>query len=191
MLIRYFRIIKLGYIFMIRLDEKETRALIHLLEKDLGNQIDPVQQEILTRLYERMTTNENVELYVDGAADLHTKTAGIGGVFYRNGEKLFTFSEYLDDATNNEAEYTALLKGIEFAQHLNLQDIKIFADSELVVKQINGEYKVKNPRMQTLYSKVFSGLNQLTTWSIQHIPRKQNTVADALSKEGRLKGKQK
>ena len=52
-------------------------------------------------------------MFVDGAADLHSKTSGIGGVIYKDEEEIFTFSEYLDDATNNEAEYTALIHGLK------------------------------------------------------------------------------
>ncbi len=174
---------------MIRLNEEEIQAIAALLDLDIANQLDPEIQKVLTTLKERLSAKGTIELYVDGAADLHTKTAGVGGVFYRNGEELYSFSEYLDGATNNEAEYTALLKGLEVAEKLKLGNIKIYADSELVVKQINGEYKVRNPRMQVLHAKVSSRLNQLQTWSLDHVPRNKNLRADALSKEGRMKGK--
>ena len=127
-------------------------------------------------------------LYVDGAADLHTKTAGIGGVFYNDqNEEIYTFSEYLDDATNNEAEYSALIKGIECGLDMNLININIFSDSELIVKQVNGDYKVKNDRMKKLHHKVINLLKGYNTWTIQHVMRDKNVIADKLSKDGRNK----
>jgi ribonuclease HI len=109
-----------------------------------------------------------VSLFIDGAADLNTKTVGIGGVFLgENNEELSRFSEYLDDATNNEAEYSALIRGLE----LNIMDIKIYANSELVVKQVNGEYKVKHERMRPLHRKAIALLCQYSNWSMQHVPR--------------------
>ena len=119
-----------------------------------------------------------------------TKTAGIGGVFLgENNEKLFRFSEYLDDATNNEAEYSALIKGLELGLEFNIREIKIYADSELVVKQVNGEYKVKHERMKPLHQKTIVLLRQYSNWSLQHVPRDDNTIADKLSKEGRRQGR--
>ncbi len=174
---------------MIRLNENETQALVELLQPEIIRNLNPNYSAILEELYNKLTNTDKVDLFVDGAADLDSKTAGIGGVFYRNGEELFTFSEYLDDATNNDAEYSALIKGLETAKVLCVNQLNIYADSELVVKQINGQYKVKHPRMKILHSKVMILLKTLESWSIQHILRENNTVADKLSKEGRMKGK--
>ena len=129
-------------------------------------------------------------LYVDGSADLNTKTAGIGGVFYNdNNEEVYSFSEYLDDATNNEAEYTALIKGLKLGLELKFINIEIYSDSELIVRQINGDYQVKNDRMKNLHLKVLNLLKQYNNWSIKHIMRDKNEIADRLSKEGRMLGK--
>ena len=129
-------------------------------------------------------------LYVDGSADLNTKTAGIGGVFYNDdNEEIYSFSEYLDDATNNEAEYTALIKGLKLGLELKFINIEIYSDSELIVRQINGDYQVKNDRMKNLHLKVLNLLKQYNNWSIKHIMRDKNEIADRLSKEGRMLGK--
>jgi len=129
-------------------------------------------------------------LYVDGSADLNTKTAGIGGVFYNDdNEEIYSFSEYLDDATNNEAEYTALIKGLKLGLELKFINIEIYSDSELIVRQINGDYQVKNDRMKNLHLKVLNLLKQYNNWSIKHIMRDKNEIADRLSKEGRKLGK--
>ena len=129
-------------------------------------------------------------LYVDGAADLHSKTAGIGGVFYNDdNEEIYSFSEYLDDATNNEAEYTALIEGLKYGLELKLININIYSDSELIVKQVNGDYKVKNDRMKKLHHIVLNLLEQYDSWVINHVMRDKNIIADKLSKDGRKKGR--
>ena len=137
-----------------------------------------------------MNISHEVDMFIDGAADLHSKTAGIGGVFFNNkNEKIYSFSQYLDDATNNEAEYSALIKGLQQGIKLKLININIFSDSELIVKQVNGDYKVKNDRMKKLHQKVLYLLEQYDNWVINHIMRDENTIADKLSKEGKIKGK--
>jgi ribonuclease HI len=128
-------------------------------------------------------------MFIDGAADLNSKTAGIGGVIYTDNEELFTFSEYLHDSTNNEAEYTALIRGLEYLIKMKLLNVDIFSDSELVVKQISGEYKVKNPRMQLLNQKASSLFSKIDEWTFTHVLRDKNKVADKLAGEGRSKGK--
>lgn len=170
---------------MYKLNSEELEALIKFLEPSRHEGLSPV----LSNLYKKIKPDGKVELYVDGASDLHSKTAGIGGVFYRNGEELYTFSEYIHDITNNEAEYSALIKGLEIACEMKLKNLKIYADSELIVKQINGEYRVKHPRMQILHQEAMKYFNILPDgWSFSHVLRGKNTRADKLSKEGRAKG---
>lgn len=166
-----------------KLNKDEINALRDLLSKK-ENRSDG----FLEKLYKKLSGSGSVELFVDGAADLHSKTAGIGGVLYREGEELYSFSEYLDDKTNNEAEYSALIRGVELSIELKLTTLAIFADSQLVVKQINGDYKVKDERMKVLHSKARSLLKHLDSWSIDHIPREQNKEADKLSKAAMVEG---
>tara|TARA_B100000315_G_scaffold257132_1_gene304970 strand:- start:5728 stop:6303 length:576 start_codon:yes stop_codon:yes gene_type:complete len=129
-------------------------------------------------------------LYVDGAANLQKETAGIGGVFYRSNEKgnnrdeLLTFAENIGKATNNEAEYGALIKGLELATELRADTIRVFSDSELMVKQINREYKVKNERIRKLYQQVMNHFENFNFWQITHVLRDKNKKADLLSHEG-------
>ena len=129
-----------------KLTKIEIEALKNVLSK-----IDNFNSDVLQKLNERLNNDMKITMYIDGAADLNSKTAGIGGIIYKDNEELFTFSEYLDDSTNNEAEYIALIRGLESLIELKLLNVDIFSDSELVVKQISGEYKVKNPRMQVLH----------------------------------------
>ena len=167
-----------------RLNQNELKALKTLLS-DPENRID----ESLDNLYNKMISNREISLYIDGAADLHSKTAGIGGVITKDGEEVFSFSEYLHDATNNEAEYAALVKGLKYLIQLKLLNANIYSDSELVVKQIKGEYRVKHPRMQKLYKEAMDQFQHMDTWTINHILRDNNDTADGLAKAGRLKGK--
>lgn len=167
-----------------RLNQNELKALKILLSNP-ENRID----ESLDNLYNKMISNREISLYIDGAADLHSKTAGIGGVITKDGEEVFSFSEYLHDATNNEAEYAALVKGLKYLIQLKLLNANIYSDSELVVKQIKGEYRVKHPRMQELYKEAMDQFQHMDTWTINHILRDNNDTADGLAKAGRLKGK--
>ena len=133
-------------------------------------------------------------LYVDGAFNPRKNIAGIGGVFYltdergKEGEELFTFSENIGKATNNIAEYSALIRGLEYAQQLGGSSIRIYSDSELMVRQINLDYKVKSENLLKLYHNAKMLLNEFQSWSLEHIPRNKNRKADILSANGlRLK----
>ena len=133
---------------------------------------------------DKFYVNGTCELYVDGAADLHSKSAGIGGVIFKDSQELLTFSKPLYDKTNNESEYLALLEGLNVSLELSILNINIYADSELVVRQVNGVYKVKNDRMKVLHSDVINLLEKFNEWSINHISRDNNQIADKLSKDG-------
>jgi ribonuclease HI len=91
---------------------------------------------------------------------------------------------YLPHATNNEAEYTGLLLGLEKALEHNVDAIKIEGDSMLVVNQVQGLWRVKEPRLVKLHARAVKLFNQFKQKSIAHIPREQNQDADTLSKEG-------
>lgn len=176
-----------------KLDQKEIEALKKVLSNDsfklIVDMVDKSTSDVLLNLNGRLNDDGKISMYIDGAADLNSKTAGIGGVIYKDNEELFTFSEYLNDSTNNEAEYTALIRGLEYLVEMKLLNVQIFSDSELVVKQINGEYKVKNSRMILLNQKASSLFSQLEEWSFTHVLREKNKVADKLAGEGRSKGK--
>ena len=101
--------------------------------------------------------------------------------------EIFSFSEYLHDSTNNEAEYGALIAGLKHLIKLNLLSPTIYSDSELIVKQVNGEYRVKNDRMIILYNEVINLLSSFNSWSLIHVLRDKNKVADKLANEGRKK----
>ena len=168
-----------------KLSKDEISSLIALISEG-----DNINKYSLSTVLDKLRSNTNTyTMYVDGAADLHSKTAGIGGVIYKESEELITFSEYLDNSTNNEAEYESLIHGLKLLVNLSILNVNIFSDSELVVRQINGEYKVKNVRMKKLYQKATSLLSGFENWTFTHVLRDKNKVADMLATEGRLKGK--
>ena len=173
-----------------KLSKEEIEVLTLILDNEDFSQLSPDYQKIISSLRSKLSGTGTVELFVDGAADLHTETAGIGGVFYRNGEELYSFSEFIGSKTNNEAEYEALIHGIKEAHNLKLLSLNIFADSQLVVRQITGEYKVKNERMKLLHKQALELLEKLENWNIEHVLRDKNTRADALSKSGMEKGRE-
>ncbi len=99
-----------------------------------------------------------------------------GGVLQERGERI-------GRATNNVAEYKALLLGIEMAGTLGASELELVGDSELVVKQVKGEYKVKDATMRELHAQVKSALNDFDSWSIRHVRREHNAEADRLVNE--------
>ena len=122
-------------------------------------------------------------LYTDGASSGNPGPAGIGAVLIFNNNKV-TLSEYIGHTTNNVAEYTALLKALKLARDRGVKRLKIMLDSELVVKQLLGLYKVKNEKLKVLYNEVKELLEGFHEYEVRHIPRQQNREADALSRKG-------
>ena len=118
---------------------------------------------------------------VDGGARGNPGPAAIG-IVVRDGEEnvLQDLGETIGEATNNVAEYKALVRGIQMARDMGGDELEIRGDSELVVKQMLGQYKVKHPDMKPLYAEAREALSGLSDWSITHVRREQNSEADAL-----------
>ncbi len=121
-------------------------------------------------------------LHCDGASSGNPGAAGIG-VVIQTDSSTFEISEYIGIATNNIAEYSALIKGLSKAKELGIDELEIFLDSELIVKQINGSYKVKNEKLKSFHEKAVKLLGSFQNYSIKHVPREQNKEADKLAKE--------
>jgi ribonuclease HI len=120
-------------------------------------------------------------LHVDGGARGNPGPAAIGVVVSGpDGEVLDEVAEPIGVATNNVAEYRALLRGLERADALGASEVEIVGDSELVAKQLTGAYKVKHPAMKPLYEQAISALRRFERWRIRTVPRAQNARADAL-----------
>jgi ribonuclease HI/probable phosphoglycerate mutase len=124
-------------------------------------------------------------LFTDGASRGNPGQAGAGAVLYAdNGEELAAKSVYLGTCTNNVAEYKALLIGLEEALRNGCTELHIALDSELIVRQIQGRYKVKNETLLELFTEVRKQLGRFNKWSISHVPRAQNARADQLANRG-------
>ncbi len=118
---------------------------------------------------------------VDGGARGNPGPAAIGVVVRdADGEVLEERGERIGRATNNVAEYRALLLGIERAAALGADELELVGDSELVVKQLKGEYKVKDATMRELNAEVKAALRDFESWSIRHVRRAENADADRL-----------
>jgi ribonuclease HI len=121
---------------------------------------------------------------VDGGARGNPGPAAIAaGVKTPEGEVLEEGSEAIGPATNNVAEYRALLLGIERARALGAREVELVGDSELIVRQVRGEYRVKDPGLRDLYAQVRQALDGFDRWSIRHVRREENARADGLVNE--------
>ena len=119
-------------------------------------------------------------LFVDGGARGNPGPAG-AGVVLEVGEKVVRLGEYLGEATNNVAEYKALLLGLKAAADMGLSELEIRSDSELMVRQLNGQYKVKSQALMGLYFSAIKLLSGFRKSSLKHIPREENKEADRLA----------
>ena len=130
-----------------------------------------------------------MNIYIDGASKGNPGEAG-AGIWMTNqeGRKVFEMSRYLGHKTNNEAEYWALLLGLEEAKRLGGIAIRIFTDSELVERQVNGLYRVKNANLKLLHESVIRHLKEFSSFVIQSIPREENQEADRLANQAIQKG---
>ena len=122
-----------------------------------------------------------VVVHVDGGARGNPGPAAAAAVLSTPaGEVLDEAHELLGVATNNVAEYRGLLLGLSRARALGADEVEVVNDSELVAKQINGQYKVKHPDMRPLYEQALAALGGFERWSVRSVPRAQNAQADAL-----------
>jgi ribonuclease HI len=120
-------------------------------------------------------------LHVDGGARGNPGPAAIGVVVSDpDGNVLAEQSERIGVATNNVAEYRAVLSGIERARQLGADELEIIGDSELVARQLTGQYKVKHPSMKPLYEQARAQLQEFRSWRIRTVPRADNARADEL-----------
>jgi ribonuclease HI len=125
-----------------------------------------------------------VVVYVDGGARGNPGPAGIAAVATApGGEPLAERSEFIGEATNNVAEYRAVLLGARLAEELGAGEVEIVGDSQLVVRQIGGQYQVKHAGLKPLYLEAMHALARFDGWSIRDVPREHNARADELVNE--------
>ena len=127
---------------------------------------------------------EKIIIHSDGGARGNPGPAGIGAVLNEeNGIVIAEISKYIGETTNNQAEYQALIAGLEKAKELKAEELDCYLDSELVVKQLNREYKVKNAELAPLFLKVHNLSLSFKKIKFIHIRREYNKEADRLANE--------
>ncbi|MEK6532091.1 MAG: ribonuclease HI family protein [Deltaproteobacteria bacterium] len=124
------------------------------------------------------------EVCVDGASRGNPGESGAGAVIKNHeGGVIKRLKKYLGTATNNEAEYQALIMALKEVHSMRIRRISVFADSELMVKQLKGEYKVKSQTLKPFYATAAGLLSNFEAFSITHIERERNKAADTLANE--------
>ena len=127
-------------------------------------------------------TASPLRLHVDGASRGNPGEAGFGvHVASAEGETIAGLYGYLGRATNNVAEYQALLHGLRFALERGAREVRVFSDSELLVRQLAGRYRVKSPGLLPLFREAQSLLARFESARVSHVPREENSEADALA----------
>lgn len=126
-----------------------------------------------------------LHLETDGAARGNPGPAGIG-IVIRDGKDgvIERIAESIGEATNNVAEYTALLRGLERARRLGATRVRVQSDSELMVRQMQGQYRVKEPHLRRLHAEATRLAASFGSFVIEHVPRERNREADRLANDG-------
>lgn len=128
-----------------------------------------------------------IKVFTDGASRGNPGMSAIGiAVYNEKDELLFDHKKFIGTGTNNSAEYKALIESVKLLSNINcdFDFVYFYCDSELIVKQIKGQYKIKNPDMIKLSKEFFMELNNLQKkYSITHIPREKNKTADDLANQ--------
>jgi ribonuclease HI len=127
---------------------------------------------------------DKVVVHVDGGARGNPGPAAVGAVASSaDGEPLLERGEYIGEATNNVAEYRAVLLGLELARELGASEVEVINDSELVARQIGGQYKVKHAGLKPLFLETMGKLREFDQWSVRNVRRESNERADELVNE--------
>lgn len=123
-----------------------------------------------------------LRVYSDGAARGNPGLAGAGAVLVEpSGQVVDRLGKFLGTQTNNYAEYMGLLLGLKRAQELGVHEVEVFADSELMIRQLGGRYQVKSPSLRPLYEEALKVLNGFERVKLVHVPREMNRAADEMS----------
>lgn len=121
---------------------------------------------------------------IDGASRGNPGESGIGIIAKDKNKIIFKISKYIGKTTNNEAEYTALIKALEKSLKSGHKSARFVSDSQLIVEQINGNYRVKDEDLKILFSQAKALIAKMTHFSIEHVKREKNKEADELANKG-------
>ena len=129
-------------------------------------------------------TLDKVVVHVDGGARGNPGPAAVAAVATTpDGDELAERSAYIGEATNNVAEYRAVMLGLELARELGASEVEVVNDSELIARQIGGQYKVKHAGLKPLFIDTMRALRDFDRWSVRNVRREQNVRADELVNE--------
>ena len=143
-----------------------------------------MRNDDLFREAEPKGDKEGVSLFVDGASRGNPGPSGVGVVLRDGGNHtLKEFGKFIGETTNNVAEYTALIYGLQEALIQEVKKISVYTDSELLARQLQGKYKVKEPHLKTLHQQARYLIQGFNRFGIHHLPRRNNRQADKLANE--------
>lgn len=124
---------------------------------------------------------KSLEIFIDGACSGNPGKSAVGVIVCSGKETIKNISKFIGEATNNVAEYTALIYGLQEALILKARELTVNTDSELLFRQLRGEYKVKNPNIKQLFAQAEHLLSGFESVQIRQIPREENRGADKLA----------
>jgi len=124
--------------------------------------------------------SRRLEIFTDGGARGNPGPAGIGVVIWQGNQLVGFYSKYIGEATNNQAEYQAVIFGLEQAKRLKAVEMNFYLDSELVVSQLNREFKIKDQDLSRLFVKAWNMMVGFKKVKFSHVPREKNKEADKL-----------
>jgi len=141
--------------------------------------------EAIEKAKKKIKPEETYYLFFDGACSNNPGPTGAGYiVFDKDSKKIFSNSVFSGMGTNNTAEYYGIIFGMKSCQNIGIKKLQVFGDSQLIIKQMTGKFKVKAPQLWKFYGAGQDLLKGFDDITIEYIPREQNAEADALSKKG-------
>ena len=160
----------------LRLELQNTSVRVSLKEKS------KIFDELIENYFEpKADPRQNARLFCDGGSRGNPGPGACGFVILDENDQVITQGgRFFKHCTNNQAEYWSLREGVSAALKQNIQNLDIYMDSQLIVRQIKGEYRVKNENLLPIYEGTKLDLDKLETYEITHIPRRHNKLADSL-----------
>lgn len=163
-----------------------VREYLRAAAKKISPDNSPKQQSLDFSLKNTKSASKTkLSLFTDGASRGNPGEAGAGIQLLNDaGEEIAAKGFYLGKCTNNMAEYKALILGLTEAKKFGAKELAIYLDSELIVRQLQGRYKVKDTKLKPLYTEVIDLLADFKSYKVGHVPRKENQRADQLANQG-------
>lgn len=135
---------------------------------------------VVFQCYDTYMLYKKLEIYTDGGARGNPGPAGIGVVIWQGNKLVGTYSKYIGKATNNQAEYQAVILALEQARRIKAEELEFYMDSEIAVNQLNRKFKIKNGELGSLFVKAWNMMIGFKSVRFHHIPREKNKEADKL-----------